>query len=151
MITALVVRTAKLQIIITKCICDSEMWWNWKKNAKPYTVIDHWKKACLSVCSFSLSLICISHMQKVLIDFYLNQLCTLHTQRSFTYTKSYIPYSFTLTFFVFSSICLFVCLSIFLYLSHIQQSRQVRGKLVHQNSLLLFKDFFYQKIPYFIV
>jgi hypothetical protein len=64
------------------------------------------------------------------------------TQRSFTHTKPYIPYSFTLSFSVFASICLSIYLSLSLTHTHIQQSHQVPGKLFHQNSLLLFKDFF---------
>jgi hypothetical protein len=49
LITALVVRTAKLQIIITKCICDSECGEIERKMQNLHTVIDHWKKACLSI------------------------------------------------------------------------------------------------------
>ncbi len=69
------------------------------------------------------------------------------TQRSFTHTKPYIPYSFTLSFSVFASIYLSIYLSLSLTHIHIQQSRQVPGKLFHQNSLLLFKDIFTGKFP----
>jgi hypothetical protein len=112
LIIELVVRTEKLQIIITKCICDSEMWWNWKKNAKPSYC--NWPlEESLSVCSFSLSLICISHMQKS-INWFLptvNQLCTLHTILHTHKSYSLCLYSLFLRLCLYLSVCLSVYLS----------------------------------------
>ncbi len=101
------------------------------------------KPVCLSALflyHWFVSLTC----KKVSTDFYLNQLCTLRNDPSHTQNRISLTPLLSLSSSFPLSVCLSISLSVCLSHTHthIQQSRQVPGKLVHQNSLLLFKDFF---------